>query len=207
MIHIFRYKSYLIQNVSDIDCITFRFTKEELLKLDKRELANITVKENLSRALFELLEKKNISEIGISELIERANVARASFYRNFSSLEEILQYELKSITMNYEKECPSNSVKYSDLDYMTWKFAFYKKYARKIMILKESGLASLLINTINQISLKDIDATDFTSESVFSTYFAAGAFYNVTMKWLESGAKESPADIAHLFCSLINKNF
>ena len=88
---------------------------------------------------------------------------------------------------------------------MTWKFAFYKKYARKIMILKESGLASLLINTINQISLKNINSSDFDSEPVFKTYFAAGAFYNVTMKWLESGAKESPADIARLFCSLLSK--
>ena len=153
-------------------------------------------------ALFSLLNDKNLSEIGISELIEKAGVARSSFYRNFASLEEILQYELEHLVDSYIEQCPLGYVDYADLDYMIWKFGFYKKYAQKILILKETGLSSPLVSTINRISLNGIDQDSLDTEGNVRIYFGAGAFYNVTMHWLETGAKETPEEIAKIFCSL-----
>ena len=55
--------------------------------MDKRKIANQKVKTSITSALFELLKEKSISEISITEIINKAHVARASFYRNYSSKE------------------------------------------------------------------------------------------------------------------------
>ena len=49
--------------------------------MDKRLELNLEVKNSIAKALFILLNKKTIYEITILELVQKAGVARASFYR------------------------------------------------------------------------------------------------------------------------------
>ena len=58
--------------------------------MDKRKEANLRVKNAISEALLALMHEKSFSEISITEIIERAGVARASFYRNYESKEDVL---------------------------------------------------------------------------------------------------------------------
>lgn len=55
------------------------------------EQKNTYVKQQLTQALLELLQKKTLAEISVSELTERAGVGRVSFYRNFHTKEDILK--------------------------------------------------------------------------------------------------------------------
>ena len=48
-------------------------------------------RESIEISLLQLLEKKDFKKITISELVERAGVSRAAFYRNYGSKEEILK--------------------------------------------------------------------------------------------------------------------
>ena len=57
------------------------------------EQKNTYVKQQLTRALLELLQKKTLAEISVSELTERAGVGRVSFYRNCHTKEDILKEE------------------------------------------------------------------------------------------------------------------
>ena len=45
--------------------------------------AHILVMESLTEALIQLMRKKPLAEIKISELCDKAGVSRVSFYRNF----------------------------------------------------------------------------------------------------------------------------
>lgn len=49
------------------------------------------------KALFQLMEKKEFSHISISEIAERAGVARQTFYRNFQGKDEILLNYLEEL--------------------------------------------------------------------------------------------------------------
>lgn len=53
--------------------------------MNKKQETNAFVKECITEALLKLMNEKAISDITITELVERAGVARASFYRNFAS--------------------------------------------------------------------------------------------------------------------------
>ena len=44
-----------------------------------------------------LLQEKLINEISVSEIIQKSLVARSTFYRNFSSVLDVLSYHLKNI--------------------------------------------------------------------------------------------------------------
>ena len=63
----------------------------------KNEAHEIVV-ESITDALLILMKEKPLSEINVSELCNKAGVSRVSFYRNFTSLEDILIKYLKKCT-------------------------------------------------------------------------------------------------------------
>ena len=46
---------------------------------------------DITDALFELLKAKELSQISVTELIQKADVCRASFYRNFYLIEDVIR--------------------------------------------------------------------------------------------------------------------
>ena len=50
-----------------------------------------SVTTDITDALFELLKSKELSQITITELIRKAGVCRASFYRNFYLTEDVIR--------------------------------------------------------------------------------------------------------------------
>ena len=62
----------------------------ENLKRSNQE-SNAITRESLEISLLQLLDKKDLKKITISELVERAGVSRAAFYRNYESKEELLE--------------------------------------------------------------------------------------------------------------------
>lgn len=62
---------------------------------------NTYVIQHLTDAMLSLLSEKPIEDISISELIDRAGVGRASFYRNFKSKEDVLQKYTDKVTLDF----------------------------------------------------------------------------------------------------------
>nr|WP_319487342.1 IS3 family transposase [uncultured Caproiciproducens sp.] len=54
-------------------------------------------KEWLTKALLELMKNKPFQEISISEIAEKADLSRRTFYRSFSSKEEVICFHLQTI--------------------------------------------------------------------------------------------------------------
>lgn len=55
------------------------------------------LKERIADALLELLTEKPFAEVSVSEITDRADVGRATYYRHFSTKEEVLLFKFKSI--------------------------------------------------------------------------------------------------------------
>ncbi len=58
---------------------------------------NTYVKRQLTQALEELLKTKPLEALSVQELCETAMVGRASFYRNFTSKEDILRRRIQDL--------------------------------------------------------------------------------------------------------------
>ena len=72
--------------------------------MDKRKAAQQRVKRCITDALFSPLEGKSLSDIRITEIIERAGVARASFYRNYRTKEDVLVTLIRDVIERFGEE-------------------------------------------------------------------------------------------------------
>ncbi|HEL1845110.1 TPA: TetR/AcrR family transcriptional regulator [Streptococcus suis] len=66
--------------------------------------ANQLTKESIETALLFLLEKKELKQISVSELVRKAGVSRNAFYRNYKSKEEILEDYYERTSSNLKKK-------------------------------------------------------------------------------------------------------
>lgn len=59
------------------------------------------LKERVADALIELLAEKPYADISVSEIVDRADVGRATYYRHFTSKDEVIIYKFRVI---FERE-------------------------------------------------------------------------------------------------------
>ena len=80
--------------------------------MDKRKEENIRVKKSITEALFKLMHEKSFSDISITEIIRSAKVARASFYRNYDSKENVLLTLIENILEQFRSGIDCNEDNY-----------------------------------------------------------------------------------------------
>lgn len=61
--------------------------------IEKREdVRTLRTKRDLANALVELLREKNFDEVSVQEIVDRALIAKNTFYNNFSDKNDLLSY-------------------------------------------------------------------------------------------------------------------
>lgn len=167
--------------------------------MDKRKIENIRVKKNITQALLVLMEEKSISEISISEIVARAGVARASFYRNYATKENVITTLMADILEEYR-----TAIILEDDDFYTYQnvhtsFVFFSRYEKQLLDLQRFGYGSLILEMLNQFHEEVAGNMPCSSIERYKIYIYIGSLYNTAMKWLQSGKKESVDEIAKMF--------
>ena len=149
----------------------------ENLKRFNQENKAIT-RESIEISLLQLLEKKDLKKITISELVERAGVSRAAFYRNYGSKEEILKSVFESSIAKITKSLDGYNLK-TDL-YQVWVYLLKE-------VKKEAKIISLAI---------DYNFEQVLTKAVYD--FWSSAIVSVISKWVKDGMKTPAEKIAKL---------
>lgn len=71
--------------------------------MDKRIEANRNTRLRIIRATVRLLGEKKLSDVSATDIVEEAGVARASYYRNFDSKEDVLLDAGRMIIDDFKK--------------------------------------------------------------------------------------------------------
>ena len=77
--------------------------------MSKASMDNKRVKKQITEALFSLLQDKPFSEITVTDIVKRANVARASYYRNFENKEQIIEAAMDDLRDEIMADIPMGS--------------------------------------------------------------------------------------------------
>ncbi|MCR4723154.1 MAG: TetR/AcrR family transcriptional regulator [Eubacteriales bacterium] len=179
---------------------------KNIREINKVQASNLEVKDRMAHALIDLLQEKRINEIKITELIKYAKVARASFYRNFASLEDILIYGFDRIMEKFSEESSKRrSGADSRRSFIVWAFGFFNENRTAILTSYYSGIAYYQYDTITRVFLKANDATYKPFEIQLWDYFYSGAFFSVVIAWMESGPSISEEEVADRFLALCAK--
>ena len=173
--------------------------------MDKRMVENKKVKDAIANAYFALLKQKKSEDIAVTEITSKAKVSRMAYYRNFSSKLEIIEYYLRETMWQELSESLAGDIEFWTLEYGVAFFQNMKKYRDIILLLDDCGYANMILKEFN---LRNEElAGDMPANSIerYDLYFASGASFNASLKWLRGGCKETPLEIAKAFLSFCKR--
>ncbi len=167
--------------------------------MDKRKKENMRVKRSIADALFALMAEKSLTDISITELVGRAGVARASFYRNYSSKEEVFAVSIRDVLDEFREEMDLTQGTFYILKNILLSFRYFKKYRSYILDLQHSGFSSLLLEELNHFHESVEGTMPYASLEKFGLYMYIGALVNTAVTWLSEGEQVAAEDIAGYF--------
>ena len=157
--------------------------------MKRKNEAHDIVMESLMGALLQLMQKKRLSEINISELCAKAGVSRVSFYRNFNSFDDILVQYLKKTTDDWWEDFIARE---PDLRYeIFWQelFDLYKEHAQLIRLLQKNNVTYLLKDHIFACCGPK---PEHDARTAYICAMVAGAIYGTVDEWIRRGMGDAP---------------
>lgn len=179
----------------------FQVKEKELVNriMDKRKEANLRVKQNITSTLFSLMAQKSLADIHITELVDGAGVARASFYRNYCSKEDVLITLIRDTLEEFREKIDLGQGSFYTYENILLSFQYFQKYRNYVLDLYRSGFASVLLEELNLFHESIEGSMPSTSIEKYQLYLYIGALFNTAIVWLSEEDKTSPEDMAHFF--------
>jgi AcrR family transcriptional regulator len=160
----------------------------------------------LLETLLELIEKKEYSEISITELTEKADIARQTFYRNYDSMDDILLLKMGEVLDEYFnkiqkslelKNDPNMEFEMNQLVYI------WQRNEALFTALQKAGLAHRVLEKLSEyvsmFHMKAQNLQELDEKHQYLVFFIAGGVYMVLSKWFENKMNTSIEIITDLF--------
>lgn len=167
--------------------------------MDKRREENIRVKKCITNTLFRLMQTKSLSDITITELVQGAGVARASFYRNYESKEDVLVTLIQDVLELFRQEMHEGPQGLYSYENILLSFQFFYKYRSYILDLYRSGFALAILEELNRFHESIAGTMRFSSTEKYTLYMYIGALFNTAITWLLDENRVEAAEIAAFF--------
>lgn len=177
-----------------------------LMKKTKENPIAIQSKQWILTALLCLMEEKDFCHISIKELTLRAGLDRKTFYRNFSSKEEVLSMKLEELCFLYLQKLQT-LLQFTAYTITQAYFAICYENKSFLMLLKQNNLLPLVLIKFDEYlpKLNDIflSSPNYRNKSDYELVYQAGGFWNATIHWINGGAKETPEEMAKIIAAIM----
>lgn len=131
-----------------------------------------TIREAIRTALFQLMKEKEFDKIRITELVETAGVSRSAFYRNYNSLNDVVNDELISFCHDVNE-----TLDFSGDTYLRDILNAMNERREQLAIIISAGMENRLLDSLNSL---------FREEDLkyrVGYYIWTGIIYNIAMEW------------------------
>ena len=159
-------------------------------------MKNHPVKIYYTEALLALLKKKSFSAISINDLVRKSGASRASFYRNYTCKEEIVEDFLAEIFGELFEKHPLDA--HNMRDEVLCIFTEIYATREKLIVLGRAGLLDNIDRFLYRETLSAIHQLGVWNNR-YQPHFFAGATSAMIKAWVEYGMKESPEQMAGIF--------
>lgn len=172
---------------------------------DKERVSAGYAKESLINALLEMLRETPLSAITISELTKRAGVSRMTFYRNYTSTEDILIKRLREIMEKYwyEDDADLEKDRYYDVKYLEHCFRYFYENKFFLESLIAAGYGDLFVEALTDYLNRKWKIGDSAEEKFYVIAFT-GILYNIFKNCSKDGYKVPVKEMAEKVESLCN---
>lgn len=105
--------------------------------------SSILSKNMLAQGLVELLREKDYTDITITKLCDRAQIARRTFYRNFETIEDVLAYYISGIMDQFGKSLQDHACHDFKAVVVAY-FNFWEKHTWFLLLLSKNNLIHIV---------------------------------------------------------------
>ncbi len=161
----------------------------------------VSARECITQALIRLMKEKPYEEINVSEICKAAGYNRITYYRNFSSKEDVLQSLLDGIALEFQSKMELHRGEYFASSAARM-FTIIKKYAEPLTLLHRAHMDYALMETLDKAFHHTIPDGSREDAGYYRAFQSGGYFYVIT-KWLLSGMKESPRKMGQVLADAV----
>jgi Transcriptional regulator len=163
------------------------------------------IKECLFISLMNLMKKKSIYDITITELTKKAGVSRMAYYRNYDNILDIITDFLDRTTLGVNKE---NSTKLMYLpDTLHNVFTYFSENKLLINNLINANMTDLILNAIEKHFKTTFYLLLFSYgfQHEYEVSALVGIFYKILIDWSKKGMIESTEEMTSISFAIISK--
>ena len=160
---------------------------------------NMLARERIVAALTELMSEQEYAGITITEITQRARVSRMTYYRNYSSKEDILRKFMSDVGDRIHAKIVDQDLHRDPYRYYLTLFETLGQYDALVNAALTAGLDGLILDCIaRNMDLTFLGAAEHPIAEKYLLRFHAGAFFHVFIEWTRSGRQESCQSMARL---------
>jgi AcrR family transcriptional regulator len=164
-------------------------------------------------ALLQLMKEKPFRDIQITEIADRAQVARPTFYLHYRSKEELLLSQVDVVFAEFLNELSNTIAKgnYDRQKYSILIFKYWERNAESLRMVMQAGLheefrerlRKYFALAISQLSTREgtPQADEQTAEFIID--FESGGAYQLMTRWIARGMPYSAEQMGSLFYQLV----
>ena len=185
------------------------FYKEKTMT-DSTNPSAIRSQNEITEALLTLMRKYPYKEITVKQIILEARLAKKTFYRNFTSKEDVLRSLIKRRLGEY-----FDVVNNAHEDILKAEFRYLEKNKELLMLLDQNGMSYIILQCTNEYlpsirseRLSQSNPSIPLFEGLDKDYLMAfniGAILNVAALWVHRGMTDDPDKISKLLAEYFER--
>lgn len=142
----------------------------------------------ITSALIQLVREKPLSAVSVKELTQRAGVSRMTFYRNYTSTEDILISRIHDILAQYRQDDAEQEQQgcFYDAERVRHGLTYFYRHKDFVDSLICCGLSDIFLRELTEFALdKWLPLRDDPAEKYRLVSFV-GILFNSYMTWIQS---------------------
>ncbi len=174
-------------------------SEKDVLRLSN-EASHQLAKECIQTALVDLMAKKPLQKITISEIITRSGISRSAFYRNYSSKEDVIKEISDELFIFIREYAIAHDAKKGTYSFFHGIFSAIRQNEKSIRLLLQVSRQQGLPERTFPVSILEMLWPSETPEEHYGTIALEGACGRIFLDWFQNGMTESVEYMAE-FCS------
>lgn len=162
------------------------------------------IKDIIAEALKTLLKRKLYIDITVSELVDIAQISRASFYRYYNSIDDVLAYIVDEIDVKVSSNTPS-ILSYEKKDWYKAGVELFK-YILKVkdsFFEVESKNSSYILHRLERKSEFSSSSIETSVSESYLISALMGMIYGIADKWRRRNYMDSPEAMSMFMTELV----
>lgn len=159
-------------------------------------------KQAIVQALLDLMRTDAYAKITVTQIVQRAGLARLTFYRHFETKEGALRWHLDGLFAAYRAEYQRLG-ETELVELLVLCFEYWRKNDEMLKLLHAQGLQSLLFEPFSAYTHEILDMQGIRQLSSFQIGFLSGGLFEAMMQWIEqaeplASARQAAKDVLDL---------